>query len=162
MPNGTWGITRRLPEVETIQRWVKVTGRKQLCLFTGWVFCFVLFSVLFWEPRTQLVFDKVDWCSGTCLLILERHNWICSLGKQKTVKNWISTEDSFLYFQYILITFWILPRTLISIVLYWGFIDFKKNRNFHAFSKSYCLPPYIQISCWQTLNFNYEDFETEN
>lgn len=126
----------------------------------GFLFCFV--SVLFWEPRTQLVFDKVDWCSGTCLLILERHNWICSLGKQKTVKNWISTEDSFLYFQYILITFWILPRTLISIVLYWGFIDFKKNRNFHAFSKSYCLPPYIQISCWQTLNFNYEDFETEN
>lgn len=126
----------------------------------GFLLCFV--SVLFWEPRTQLVFDKVDWFSGTCLLIFERHNWICSLGKQKTVENWISIEDSFLYFQYILITFWILPRTLISIVLYWGFIDFKKNRNSHAFSKSYCLPPYIQISCWQTLNFNYEDFETEN
>lgn len=125
----------------------------------GFLLCFV--SVLFWEPRTQLVFDKVGWFSGTYLPVFERHYWICSLGTQKTVKNWISIEDSFLYFLYILITFWILPRTLISIVLYWG-LQILKNRNSHAFSKTYCLLPYIQISCWQTLNFNYEDFETEN
>lgn len=125
MPSGTWGITNSLPEVATVQRWVKVNRAKTTLFLYRAGFCFV--SVYFWGPRTQLVFNKVGWFSGTCLLNFEHRNWNCSLGETESSKALNFSEDISLYFQYIRITFWILPRTLISTVIYWGLTDLKRN-----------------------------------
>lgn len=45
---------------------------------------FCLVSVPLWEPRIQLVFNKVSWFSGTYLLTFEHYN--CSLGEIESSK----------------------------------------------------------------------------
>lgn len=121
MPSGTWGTTSSLPEVETVQRWVKVTRVERALSFRGQAVAFLLFcfvSLSFWDSRTQLVFHTVGWFPGTYVLTFEPYNWTLRLGKLERTKHWISIENIFLYLQYILLVFSIFTRTLIYIIMH--------------------------------------------